>query len=94
MVFSSISDDDGRRARSRLQAVLVFGFSRTDSGLAVRARALANPAAAPSIQLAEFAPIPRLVVVGETADGVTMNYLDELNRPLAAETLGAWSHVP
>jgi hypothetical protein len=50
--------DDGQRARSRLQAALVFGFQAVDS-MAVRARVLANPAAPQQLRLTQFAPRDR-----------------------------------
>jgi hypothetical protein len=86
---------DGNRARSRLQAVLAFGLVRAqDDGIAIVARVFTNPAAAHPLNLREFAPIPRLVVVEEAADHRKLRYLDAHEQPFAPDAPICWRHVP
>lgn len=83
----------GERARSRLQAVLPFYLDRVhDGAFAVCARVIANPGASSNSGLASFSPIPRLVVVDESGDKRTMEYLDEHGRSMGLDV--RWQHVP
>lgn len=86
---------DGERARSRLQAVLAFGLLHNSAGaIELHARVFCNPTAQPSSQLSEFAPIPRLVVVAETATERKLRYLDADHQPYDPEDAPGWRHVP
>ena len=86
-------DAQGERARRRLQAVLPFHLATaTDGRYAVRARILANPMAPSRLDLAPLAPIPRLIVIGETEGEPVMHYVDERGEPFGAEP--TWLHVP
>lgn len=48
---------------------------------------MANPAAEPIPEFAEFAPVPRLVVAERTPDGAMMKWEPE-------DEPAAWKHVP
>jgi hypothetical protein len=86
---------DGERARSRLQAVFAFGLVHNHEGaLELHARVLGNPAAELPLRLSEFAPIPRLVVVEETATERKLRYLGADDEPVDAGDALAWRHVP
>lgn len=84
---------EGERARNRLQAVLAFALLPTEEGpYELRARVYANPIA--PLPLKEFAPIPRLVVIGEHGDHRGFAYVGHRHRRLSAKGLAGWRHVP
>jgi hypothetical protein len=88
-------DASGDRIRSRLQAVLAFSMSGTGEGaFEVRGCVFVNPADKTKLQLREFIPIPRLVVVSETATERTLRYLDSNDKAIDKGQIGVWRYVP
>lgn len=86
---------NGERARTRLQALLPFQLTSSDTRLlAVQARVIANPALVPAPQLREFDPIPRLVLTEQTSERGLMNYMVESTRITDTKELANWRHVP
>jgi hypothetical protein len=87
---------DAVRARERLLAALPFRLLGTgpDSAYQLHACLLANPAQEPPHDFKEFAPIPRLVVTAETAEGVLLQYRGEDDNLLTSKDAARWSHHP
>ena len=83
---------EAKRARERLRAVLPFVVRDTDV-YQVQARVLANAALDTLESLAEFAPIPRLVVVEERQGQRRLEYLDRQNE-VVRENVPSWFHTP
>lgn len=73
-------DADGDRVRNRLEALLPFEVHVADSGFAIRARVLANPAKDEVAGLGEFRRIPSLLRL----DPETLGYFGADGKPLGA----------
>lgn len=83
-------DKQGHRVRDRLQGVLAFSLFAHESGeRAVRARVFENPALGTPVDLAGFAPMPRLLVVERLADRATVSWL-----PSELADRQSWAHRP
>jgi hypothetical protein len=81
---------DALRARERLVAVLPFALDDMRTGpFRLRAQLLGNPAADPAPDFAEFAPIPRCVVMERTGrEEALMSWEPKTGEP------GRWRHTP